>query len=130
GAASGGGGALGTSVFLAAAIAVAAVAAARPQWGQEPAAFRREGIDVVVAMDVSLSMLARDVEPSRIERSKAEVDRLFGSLRGDRVGLVTFAGSALVRFPLTTDIDVASQVVGTTVVEDPRNSSLGPGSNL
>jgi len=61
------------------------------------------GIDLVVALDASTSMLARDVKPSRLERAKLEVTALLDRLRGDRVGLVVFAGESFVQCPLTTD---------------------------
>ncbi len=107
------------------ALGAIAFAAARPQWGEEPSTLRRQGVDLVVALDVSLSMLSPDVEPSRLERAKDEADALFGDLRGDRVGLVTFAGDAVIRFPLTTDIEAARQLVRTTTAD----TTLGPGSN-
>lgn len=115
--------ALSVVMFAAAAMAFAA---ARPQWGEAPTSLRRQGVDIVVALDVSLSMLSPDIQPSRLDRAKDEVDALFGELRGDRVGLVTFAGGAVVRFPLTTDIEAARQLVRTTTVD----TTLGPGTNL
>src|SRR5690606_4706632 len=60
------------------------------------------GVDIVIALDFSKSMLARDVRPSRIERAKAELTRLIGELEGDRIGVVAFAGEAM-EFPMTTD---------------------------
>ncbi len=65
---------------------------------------RKRGIDVVVALDFSKSMLARDVKPNRIERAKAELSRLLEELGGDRVGIVAFAGDTM-QFPLTVDYD-------------------------
>lgn len=78
------------------------LAAAGPQYGSESRTLRRRGVDVVVALDFSKSMLARDVSPSRIDRSKAEIRRLLERLGGDRVGLVAFAGETM-EFPMTTD---------------------------
>src|SRR5204862_1571405 len=68
---------------------------------------KRTGIDLVVALDASNSMLARDVKPSRIERAKLEVTALLDRLKGDRVGLVVFAGDAFIQCPLTTDYSAA-----------------------
>lgn len=79
------------------------VAAAGPQCGERTEIVKRSGIDLVVALDASTSMLARDVKPSRLERAKVEVTALLDRLRGDRVGLVVFAGEAFVQCPLTTD---------------------------
>jgi Ca-activated chloride channel family protein len=78
------------------------VALAGPQWGSRTRMLRKRGIDVVIALDFSKSMLARDVRPSRIERAKAEVVRFIQELDGDRVGIVAFAGETM-EFPMTTD---------------------------
>ncbi|HWO93930.1 MAG TPA: VWA domain-containing protein [Dehalococcoidia bacterium] len=114
-----------SSVLLLASLVLIAIAAARPQWGEEEATIHREGVDVVVALDTSLSMMAEDVEPNRLGAAKLAIDDLFDALRGDRVGLVVFGGNALVRFPLTTDIDAARHLLQTTVYDE----QLGPGSN-
>ncbi|WP_157069249.1 VWA domain-containing protein [Sandaracinus amylolyticus] len=84
------------------AIALTIVALAGPQWGSRTRVLRKRGIDVVIALDFSKSMLARDVRPSRIDRAKAEVVRFVEELDGDRVGVVAFAGETM-EFPMTTD---------------------------
>jgi len=89
------------------ALALLAIAAAGPQCGERTEIVKRSGIDLVVALDASTSMLARDVKPSRLERAKVEVTALLDRLRGDRVGLVVFAGEAFVQCPLTTDYSAA-----------------------
>lgn len=83
------------------------VAAAGPQCGERTELVKRTGIDLVVALDASNSMLARDVKPSRLDRAKLEVTALLDRLKGDRVGLVVFAGDAFVQCPLTTDYAAA-----------------------
>jgi Ca-activated chloride channel homolog len=83
------------------------VAAAGLQCGERTELVKRTGIDLVVALDASNSMLARDVKPSRIERAKLEVMALLDRLNGDRVGLVVFAGDAFIQCPLTTDYAAA-----------------------
>ena len=90
------------AVLFTAAVALALVALAGPQYGSRTRILRRRGVDVVVALDFSKSMLARDVRPSRIERAKAELTRLLGEMEGDRVGVVAFAGEAM-EFPMTSD---------------------------
>jgi Ca-activated chloride channel family protein len=95
------------------AAALAVVAAAQPQWGEEHTRAPRSGAELVIVLDVSRSMDARDVQPSRMEATKAMLQSLLGRLGGDRVGLVVFGGDARVRFPLTTDLAAASQVIGT-----------------
>jgi Ca-activated chloride channel family protein len=83
------------------------VGAAGPQCGERTELVKRAGIDLVVALDASNSMLARDVKPSRLERAKLEVTALLERLAGDRVGLVVFAGDAFIQCPLTTDYAAA-----------------------
>lgn len=78
------------------------VALAGPRAGSRTELLRKRGLDVVVALDFSKSMLAADVRPSRIERAKNEVRRLMAAQRGDRVGFVAFAGDTM-EFPMTTD---------------------------
>ncbi|HOW82023.1 MAG TPA: VWA domain-containing protein [Spirochaetota bacterium] len=76
----------------------------RPQWGEEVREVNSEGSDVLIALDVSNSMLARDVQPSRLQRAKDAVRWIAESLQGDRIGLVLFAGDAFLQCPLTNDI--------------------------
>ena len=83
------------------------LAAAGPQCGERTEIVKRAGIDLVIALDASTSMLARDVKPSRLERAKAEVSALLDRLKGDRIGLVVFAGEAFAQCPLTTDYSAA-----------------------
>ena len=84
-----------------------AVALAQPQCGTRSELTKRRGIDVVVALDASKSMLARDVQPDRLERAKVELLTLLDELKGDRVGLVVFAGDAFIQCPLTSDYSAA-----------------------
>jgi len=75
----------------------------RPQWGFQWQEVKLQGLDIIVAMDTSKSMLADDVKPSRLERSKWAVRDLLKKLSGDRIGLVAFAGSGFMVCPLTVD---------------------------
>jgi Ca-activated chloride channel family protein len=84
-------------------LALFGFALAQPQCGTKSELTKRRGIDVVVALDASKSMLARDVQPSRLERAKLELTTLLDELKGDRVGLVVFAGDAFIQSPLTSD---------------------------
>lgn len=85
------------------ALLLGAVALMGPRWGAEVRTVERRGVDLVVAMDVSASMRAQDVPPSRHRRAKNEIRTLVRDLSGDRVGLVLFAGSGFVQCPLTSD---------------------------
>ncbi|MFW5877036.1 MAG: VWA domain-containing protein [Myxococcota bacterium] len=78
------------------------VALAGPQYGSRTRTLRKRGLDAVVALDFSKSMLAQDVHPSRIDRAKAEIARLLEELQGSRVGAVAFAGDTI-QFPMTVD---------------------------
>ena len=83
-------------------------AMARPQFGTRVETVRREGRDIVVAIDASASMLAEDVAPNRLEKAKLAVASLLDGFQGDRVGLVVFAGQAFVQAPLTVDYAAAT----------------------
>ncbi|MBI4566198.1 MAG: VWA domain-containing protein [Planctomycetes bacterium] len=85
------------------AFACLGIAAARPRWGVYFEKVARRGADVLVLLDVSRSMLSQDVAPSRLERSKSDLRDLLRRLEGDRVGLIAFAGKAVLVCPLTTD---------------------------
>lgn len=79
------------------------IALSRPQWGYEWQEVKREGLDILVAIDVSKSMLTQDVKPNRLERTKLAVRELVDKLKGDRIGLIAFAGDAFLTCPLTVD---------------------------
>jgi Ca-activated chloride channel family protein len=83
--------------------ALMVVALARPQLGKSMQEVKMQGVEMVIAFDVSTSMLAEDVKPSRLQHAKSEVIRLLDMLGGDKVGLVAFAGSATLVSPLTID---------------------------
>jgi Ca-activated chloride channel family protein len=96
--------AIAKHAMIALAIVIFAFTLLRPQWGEYPREASSEGVDLLVALDVSRSMLARDVHPSRLERAKDAVRIMAQSLRGNRMGLVLFAGDAFIQCPLTGDI--------------------------
>ncbi len=79
------------------------LAMAGPRFGSRLEEVKREGVEIIIALDVSNSMMAEDILPNRLERSKMAVSRLAGSLRNDRIGLVVFAGDAYVQVPVTSD---------------------------
>ena len=97
--------------LLLGALVLAALGVARPQWGVEDRELTRLGIDVAVALDISRSMTADDEEPSRAEAAAAGLTEMLAHLRGDRVGLVTFAGEAFQRSPLTLDLEPLTQLI-------------------
>ncbi len=79
------------------------LALARPQWGARLETVHRRGVDIICALDTSYSMNAEDIAPSRLEKAKGEVRRLMQRSEGDRFGLVSFSGAAVVECPLTLD---------------------------
>lgn len=85
------------------AFALLCVAAAQPQWGQDNRPIKRFGVDVVFALDLSKSMLAQDVAPSRLEAAKSEISNTLKQLEGDRSGLVIFTAVSFAQSPLTSD---------------------------
>ena len=99
------------------AVACLIIAAANPQVGTRLEEVKREGIDLFVVLDVSLSMKAEDIRPSRLEKAKRDVSDLLRKLQGDRVGLVVFAGEAFVQFPLTADYSAADLFINAVDVE-------------
>ncbi len=80
---------------------------ARPQYGTKMRTVKREGQDIIIAVDVSLSMMAEDIKPNRLEKAKHEISSLMDKLQGDRVGIIAFAGKAFVQCPLTLDYGAA-----------------------
>jgi Ca-activated chloride channel family protein len=105
-------GLLAKRLLLLASVTLLVLALARPQFGTRVETVRREGQDIVVALDVSNSMLAEDIAPNRLENAKLAVARMIDRLDGDRIGLVAFAGEAFVQSPLTTDYAAATLFLG------------------
>ena len=103
------------------------ISMAGPSWGSVERPYKKQGIDVVFALDISRSMTATDVIPSRLERSIFEFQKLLQHLEGNRVGLVLFAGNAIERAPLTLDIDALSQLIDQAQWEFPL---VKPGTDL
>ena len=90
-----------------AAVILVILAAARPQFGSKLREQKSEGIEMMLAVDISNSMLAEDFEPNRLERTKYAINKLFDGLEQDRVGVIVFAGDATVQLPITSDYRMA-----------------------
>ena len=91
------------NLMLTMSVALLLIALMRPQWGFQWQEVRQQGIDILIALDTSNSMLAEDVLPNRLDRTKLAIRDLVHKLHGDRVGLIAFAGSAFLQCPLTID---------------------------
>jgi len=89
--------------ILMAALTLLIIAAARPQFGQKTETVKREGIEVMIALDISNSMLAEDVAPNRLDRAKQMLSKMIDKMVDDKVGLIIFAGEAYVQLPITCD---------------------------
>jgi Ca-activated chloride channel family protein len=107
------------------ALAFLFVALARPQWGRKMEHVERRGLDLVLLQDISLSMLAEDVKPNRLVRSRHEISAFLENLTGDRVGLVAFSGEAQVMVPLTLDYGTVQMML-----RELNPGWLMPGTNL
>jgi Ca-activated chloride channel family protein len=91
------------AILILLALSVAVIGTANLQGGGKPEQVQRNGVDVIIALDVSKSMLAKDLQPNRLTRAKLLIERMLDKLRNDRVGLVIFAGRSYLQVPLTVD---------------------------
>lgn len=98
-------------ILLVCATFLLAFALARPQFGEKMVFLKRRGVDIVVVLDTSQSMLARDMRPDRLRKAKQEIYGMFERMAGDRAGLVCFAGEAIIQCPLTLDYSAAQVLV-------------------
>ena len=108
------------------------VASTGPQVGTRLTELKRQGIDIFIVLDVSKSMNAIDVSPSRLEKAKYELNRLINNLQGDRIGIIVFSGSAHLHLPLTIDYSAAKlflNSIDTDIISD-QGTSLSSALNL
>ena len=113
-------------LFIIAMILIA-VAAARPQFGSKLREEKSRGVEMMLVVDVSNSMLAEDFEPSRLERTKYAIDKLVDGLKQERVGVIVFAGEAKVQLPITSDYRMAkafAKRISPTLVAE-QGTSIG-----
>jgi len=114
------------------ALAFFIVGAARPQFGSKLKKLTREGVEIIIALDVSNSMLAEDIQPNRLERAKRAISRMVDRMKDDKIGLIVFAGEAYTQLPITTDYNSAKlflDAVDTQIV--PRQgTAIGAAINL
>ena len=92
-------------------LSLALVSLAQPRWGYTFQDVKRKGLDLLIAVDTSRSMLSNDVQPNRLDRVKLAIQDLINELQGDRVGLIAFAGSAFLQAPLTIDYDAVVEAI-------------------
>ncbi len=106
------------------------MAAVNPQLGFKTEDTKRTGVDIIIALDVSRSMLAEDIRPNRIERAKMAVSRLIDQLENDRIGVVIFAGSAVTQVPITSDQEAAKMILRTVNTSSVQVQGTAIGSAL
>ena len=116
--------------ILMVALALLIFAAARPQYGQSEHTEKRQGIEAIVALDISNSMLAEDVAPNRLDRAKQMLSKLMDNMVNDKVGLVVFAGEAFVQLPITCDYVSAKMFLNSIKPELIKTQGTAIGSAL
>ena len=106
------------------------IGVANPQTGSKMEKVQRKGIDLVVALDISNSMLAQDIKPDRLSRAKQALYKLIDKLQGDRIGIIIFAGKAYTQLPITTDYAAAKMFVSTISPKDipSQGTAIGEGT--
>lgn len=105
---------------------------ANPQIGSKLEKVERQGVDLMIALDVSNSMLAEDIKPNRLERAKRAISKLVDNLQGDRIGIVVFAGRAYTQLPITSDYSAAKLFINTidTDIVPTQGTSIGQAISL
>ncbi len=114
------------------ALSLIIVALSGPQTGSKLEKIQRKGIDIIIALDVSNSMLAMDIKPNRLEKAKQSISRLIDRLEGDRIGIIVFAGKAYTQLPITTDYAAAKMFIQTinTGIVPTQGTAIGEAISL
>ncbi|HMQ46669.1 MAG TPA: VWA domain-containing protein [Saprospiraceae bacterium] len=118
--------------LLIAALALLIVGWANPQFGSKLATVKRKSVDVIIALDLSQSMAAQDIAPSRLDRARRFAQNLVDGLKGERLGLIVFAGSAFLQSPVTTDygiIDLSLRSASPEILPD-QGTNIGEAIEL
>jgi len=105
-------------ILLMSALALLIVSLANPLLGSKVEKVQRRGVDLMIALDISESMNAEDIQPSRLKRAKQAINRLLDGLKNDRIGIVVFAGTAYTQLPLTSDYGAAKMFIDVISTDD------------
>jgi Ca-activated chloride channel family protein len=105
------------AVLLVLGIGLLIFSLSRPQYGSIERPIARKGVDIFIAIDTSLSMMAEDIAPNRLARAREQLKGLIHRLKGDRVGIITFAGTAFIQCPLTLDYGLAQNILDTINID-------------
>jgi Ca-activated chloride channel family protein len=105
---------------------------ARPQFGSKLREIKREGVEIIIALDVSNSMMAEDIQPNRLERAKQAIAKMVDRLVNDKIGLIVFAGDAYIQIPITTDYVSAKLFLNTisTDIVPKQGTAIGSAIDL
>ncbi len=119
-------------VILMLALAFIIGGTARPQFGSKLKTVKREGIELMIALDVSNSMMAEDIQPNRLERAKRAISRLIDRLKDDKIGLIVFAGDAYTQLPITSDYNSAKLFLNSvnTQIVPKQGTAIGAAIDL
>lgn len=114
------------------ALAFFIVGIARPQFGSKLKTVKREGVELIIALDVSNSMMAEDIQPNRLERAKRAISRLVDKLTDDKIGLIVFAGDAYTQLPITSDFNSAKLFLNSvnTQIVPKQGTAIGAAIDL
>ncbi|TFG88962.1 MAG: VWA domain-containing protein [Candidatus Atribacteria bacterium] len=119
-------------IFLLIALSAAIIMIARPQFGSRLEEVKKQGVEVIIALDVSNSMLAEDIQPNRLIRAKQAISKLVDNLENDKIGLIVFAGDAYTQIPITTDY-ISAKMFLSTINPDmvpKQGTAIGAAINL
>ncbi|HYQ55906.1 MAG TPA: VWA domain-containing protein [Draconibacterium sp.] len=119
-------------IILMLALAFFIVGIARPQFGSKLKTEKREGVELMIALDVSNSMMAEDIQPNRLERAKRAISRLVDRLKDDKIGLIVFAGDAYTQLPITSDYNSAKLFLNSvnTQIVPKQGTAIGAAIDL
>lgn len=119
-------------IFLSIAIVSIIFALADPQFGSKLEKVKRKGAEIIIALDVSNSMLAEDIKPNRLERAKQAISKLIDEMENDRIGLIVFAGDAYIQVPVTSDFSAAKMFLSSinTNIVSKQGTAIGSAIDL
>lgn len=119
-----------SAVFSGLSIALLSIAAANPQFGTKTEEVKSKGVEIMVALDISNSMRAADIQPNRLTAAKYAINALLNKLKDDRLGLIVFAGESFVQLPLTSDYDAARLFIDAVNVDMIASQGTSAGSAI
>ncbi|MEY4111305.1 MAG: hypothetical protein RLZZ46_1661 [Bacteroidota bacterium] len=119
-----------SAICSALSISLLTIAAANPQFGTKTEEVKRSGVDIMLALDISNSMRATDIQPNRITAAKRAINGLLNKLKEDRLGLIVFAGESFVQLPITSDFDAARLFIDAVNVDMIASQGTSAGSAI